>query len=124
MQPFDLERVGKTSSLLLAMVETNFLSSSEFKPGFFQWFLDYLPYWIKEKKYREEEVPLHITASYKGDFYGLLNHLKVPFKLHRFFLALNGYKKSSDYDGMQNTIRLTDQSLIEELVNIYNTKAE
>lgn len=47
-----------------------------------------------------------VGDKYKGDFYGLLQHLSIPPEHRWITMRLNGYSSTSDFDGLQLDIKL------------------
>jgi hypothetical protein len=59
-----------------------------------------------------------IAYKYIGDFYGLLDYLKVQKRFHRVLLFLNNLKSSADYKGEFTSILLFDISVLDQIANI------
>lgn len=80
--------------------------------------------WIKENNYFEATPISGSTAEiFRGDFHGLLKSMGVNENFHQLFTLFNGYKCSSDYQGLGEDIILMPQlSYINQLVDIYQTK--
>jgi hypothetical protein len=57
--------------------------------------------------------------KYEGDFYGLLNELRVPYKLHYITMRVNGLENSGDYKGDIPSIVVPLETIISRLVVKY-----
>lgn len=78
--------------------------------GFRQIIEDHLVKIIEENKFREESVTNNEAYRFEGDFYGLLNHLRVPTYLWWINLRINGLTSSFEFDGLVTNIRLITES--------------
>lgn len=69
--------------------------------------LDYI-----KKTVRVEAIVLesNIRLEYVADFYGLLKYINTNDKLNYLNLLLNNLESSHDYDGIQDTIYIIDET--------------
>lgn len=81
----------------------------------------YLDYYHKENKKSEQVIDQHTSYRYQGNFYGLLNELKIPAKYHIFILYFNGYTNPVQFDGNRTVIYLPNLTLIDNLLNTFET---
>lgn len=90
----------------------------------------------KERSYYEE-IEAHLTyfknhsttkmisveaneaAIYKGDFYGLLNSLRIDKKYQYPIMRVNGMLCSSDYDGLKTLFIQPADAVINDVVTVY-----
>lgn len=59
---------------------------------------------------------------YEGDFFGLLDYLRIPKCYHYFILRLNGYNSPGDLKKDTREITLPDYSVIDILQRQYQTR--
>lgn len=62
--------------------------------------------------------------KYEGDFYGLLDDLKIDKKYHLIVLRVNDLLSSADYKGDLSHVVLPSLSQVELLKSIYQTSEE
>jgi len=55
-------------------------------------------------------IESNIRLEYPGDFYGLLNYHNINKKLWYVTMLLNGLNSSNEYDGLDHTIRMLDET--------------
>jgi len=65
-------------------------------------------YLEKKYLYNTNDVGGVVAYKYSQDFIGLLNHLDIPKELHYLHIIVNGYKSSTDYDGINSSIKIID----------------
>ena len=58
--------------------------------------------------YDTREIGGAIAYKYRQDFSGLLNYLDIPKELQYLHIIVNGYKSSTDYDGINTSIKIID----------------
>lgn len=61
-------------------------------------------------------------AKYRGDYYGLLNELRVPPDLYYPILRINNLDSSSNYDGKTLEVIIPDLNRLSMQKNILNTR--
>jgi|JFJP01.1.fsa_nt_gi hypothetical protein len=63
------------------------------------------------------------TGSYKheGNFYGVLNELKISVNFHYITMRINGLKNSNEFNGIDVDIKIPDFGVIDQLKNQYLT---
>ena len=66
-------------------------------------------------------VSEHQGYKFEGDFYGLLDDLRVDKEYHLITLRLNGYENTTDYKGDVSHILIPNFSSVNLLKNIYQT---
>lgn len=95
------------------------------------WFnqMDFIPFIETHLEYLKklsgttmEDVSSNIGNIYKGDFYGLLSHIKIPVDHHYITMRMNGFLSSADYDGSTITVIIPSINEIGLLKNIFRTK--
>lgn len=57
--------------------------------------------------------------KYEGDFFGLLDDVKVTKKYHHIVMRVNNLNSSADYDGNIPNVLIPSFSLIENIKSIY-----
>ena len=63
-----------------------------------------------------------VADMFEGDFYGLLNHLRVDIKYHYITMRVNGLYCSSDYDGTQTEIVIPSRDAVNRIDIIFNSR--
>jgi len=58
--------------------------------------------------YTTNDVGGVVAYKYAQDFIGLLNYLDIPKELQYLHIIVNGYKSSTDYDGINSSIKIID----------------
>lgn len=61
-------------------------------------------------------------GKYEGDFFGLLDDLKIDKKYHYVVMRFNGLSSSADYVGTSDTILVPDYSVVDNLKNVYESR--
>ena len=65
-------------------------------------------YLEKNYLYSTNDVGGAVAYKYSQDFIGLLNYLDIPKELHYLHIIVNGYKSSTDYNGINSSIKIID----------------
>lgn len=113
------------SSPLLARLKSKISTSIEVSSTFHQVMVEHFPIIKKDSRLHYFRSIDRLTgAIYIGDFYGVLNYLKVPYEYHQLQTEFNGFMKSSDYDGSPMEIMLIETIYIEKISNVFSTVAE
>ncbi|HXQ32670.1 MAG TPA: hypothetical protein VN843_01485 [Anaerolineales bacterium] len=81
----------------------------------------HLSYISKNFIVERKEVTDNIGSIYKGDFYGLLNYVSIPFDLHYIVMRVNGFNNSVDYDGTPFVLLIPSLKEITILRKIFRT---
>ncbi len=55
---------------------------------------------------------------YQGNFYGLLSKLGIDPNYHAFTAYVNGLKSPYDYDGVTYSIKIVDNSIIDNIARL------
>jgi hypothetical protein len=63
------------------------------------------------------EIDPAVATRYMGDFHGLLHKLQVDPKHWMYVLLLNGYRSSSEYDGVRTLLFLNSNNEYIENMN-------
>ena len=73
-----------------------------------------------------KELPIAPTATvkYEGDFYGLLDSIRIPKRHHRILLLVNGLHSPSDYQGNINAIKVIDTDELDDLATLLSGREE
>lgn len=61
-------------------------------------------------------------GKYEGDFYGLLDDLRVDKKYHYIVMRFNGLISSADYAGDSDTVMIPDYGLIDNIKNVFDSQ--
>lgn len=69
-------------------------------------FLYYDAMEIESDKYELRMIDPGVAWSFQGNFYGLLDHLRVDPQLFLITLYLNGYTSPFDFDGETSSIKV------------------
>lgn len=94
---------------------------SDAKHRMYLYLLDYIS---KNCKFLELVLDTNIRMEYVGDFYGLLKYSKTNSKLDYINLLINGLNSSNEYDGINDTIYILDETdqkinvILEKLKNL------
>ena len=68
-----------------------------------------------ENSVRIVPIEPNISNLYIGNFYGLLQYLSIPSKLHYVITRLNGLRSSLEYDGSFLDIKIVGQETLEKI---------
>lgn len=94
---------------------------SDGKHRMYLYLLDYIS---KNSKFLEMTLDTNIRLEYVGDFYGLLRYNNTNSKLDYINLLINNLNSSNEYDGVNDTIYVVDETdqkinvIIEKLKNL------
>lgn len=77
---------------------------------------------LKQNKPRMIEVTSHQNYKWEGDFYGLLDELRVPKDFHYVSMRMNGLTNSGHYKGDLDYILIPDINTVEDLKMTFETK--
>lgn len=64
-----------------------------------------------------------IAHKYKGDFFGLLKHLRIDDQYHWFIAYVNGIEDSQMFDGLKTDITIVDNRPIDDFSSAFRTTA-
>ena len=78
----------------------------------------------KDKAIKELAIKPSDTVKYQGDFYGLLDSIRVPKRHHRMLLELNSLHSSSDYKGDTNAILVIDTDELDSLATMLSNEED
>ncbi len=67
-------------------------------------------------------VSNHLNYKYEGDFYGLLNELKVVPKYHYITMRINNLVNSTDYIGDKDFVIFPNVNEIDTIINVHTTQ--
>ena len=97
------------------------LENPFFDKDFFVVYLSLIPHMVKRGLYTTKAVEEVWAEVYQGDFYGLLQHLKIDNQYHRFILSFNELKTPLDYTLDRLSIKIPDLDYIGRMMNIHRT---
>lgn len=81
----------------------------------------YFPYINNNNLFDVRTVEGSVGEIYKGDFYGLLASLNIPFELHRINTEFNNLISPIDYTGEIGSIKIIKTSELEKIAGIFKT---
>jgi hypothetical protein len=82
---------------------------------------DHLTY-LKVTNSRVLNVTEHQNYKWEGDFFGLLDELKIPKEFHYLVMRMNGLQNSAYYKGDISVLLIPDIQEVENLKTIHQTK--
>lgn len=104
-------------ALIDLMVDTG--SEITQTPAFRQMVEDHLQWIIRHPTTQWVEIDAHAAHKYKGDFYGLMTHMKTPYHLHWLIMRVNGYNSPMQYNGDHIRLRIPDTHVIDRLLKAH-----
>lgn len=90
---------------------------SDAKHRMYLYLLDYIS---KNSKFLEIVLDTNIRMEYIGDFYGLLRYNNTNSKLDYIHLLINGLNSSNEYDAVNDTIYIIDET--DQKINVVMEK--
>ena len=99
------------------------LENPFFDKNFFMVYLSLIPHMVNRELYTTKAVEEVWAEVYQGDFYGLLQHLKIDSQYHRFVLSFNGFKSPLDYTKNHLSIKIPNLEYIGRMMNIFRTSS-
>ena len=99
------------------------LENPFFDKNFFMVYLSLIPHMVNRGLFTTKAVEEVWAEVYQGDFYGLLQHLKIDKQYHRFVLSFNELKSPLDYTKDRLSIKIPNLEYIGRMMNIYRTSS-
>lgn len=90
--------------------------------GLRQMFEDHLTYLKTHPKTTSAAVNSFDAYKYEGDFYGLLEKMKIAKHFHWIIMRVNDMTNMNQSKSTLSTILVPDFELMERLKNVYRTK--
>lgn len=81
----------------------------------------HLQYLKKDPGTYEIEIDALTGDIWVGDFYGLLNHLRIDKKFTYLIMRLNGYSSASDFNGDKTSILIPSPTAIGRIITQYSS---
>lgn len=81
----------------------------------------YMPYFRRNKTIAQMSVSINQQLVFEGDFYGLLDELKISKKYHYIVMRLNNLTNSLNYKSSVPFIFLPDFQKIEQMASVYSS---
>lgn len=99
-------------------------SSGFYEPAFRQVLEDHLSFIKAAGTVQTLNVPPMVALRYQGDYYGLLNQLKVPTFLHWITMRVNGLISPADTIPDHPVVQTVDLSYIRRLYTTHRTQSK
>lgn len=92
-----------------------------YKEDFYKVLVKQFPYFITKELFDVRDINGVTSEIYRGDFYGLLLSIGVPYEMHRINTEFNNLISSIDYPGLPGSIRILRANELEKMSTIYKT---
>lgn len=90
--------------------------------AYFVFIESYVQYFLTHPNTAPVVVNSVDALRYRGDFYGLLNVLRVDKNYHYLVMRMNGMRSAMDYDGMTVAILMPALSDVQRIIGTYTSK--
>lgn len=109
------------NSILMNELSYSASSNMFFEPDFQQTLDSHVQLLKTQGKVSVVEVDDRYKGQYTGDFYAILNTMRVNPKYHRIVGLMNGITNPIYYNNELDHILLPDESVIDGVLMVYNT---
>lgn len=107
---------------MLLLKELPSTESLFYDEDFHRMLVKHFPYFIENNLFEPRDISGSTAEIYKGDFYGVLLNLGIPFEFHRINTEFNMLSSPLDYKGEAGPIRIIVSKELNRLNNIYKTR--
>jgi hypothetical protein len=97
------------------------LESFYFEESFIQTIEAHLTY-LRQTNISFKTIDNHLLDKYKGDFYGLLDELRIGKEYHYAIMRINGLTNSDNYRSNMTVIVMPSLIEIDLIKDVYRTK--
>lgn len=107
---------------MLLLNELPSTASFYYDDDFHRVLVKHFPYFIENDSFEPKDISGVTAEIYKGDFYGLLLSLRIPFEYHRVNTEFNMLLSPLDYTGEAGPVRVISAKELSRLLNVYQTR--